>query len=51
MACYEYVLILDGGDNVLTPVVDGVLTPVVVCVVCEEDIGAKSVTGFDSVER
>ena len=51
MACYEYLLILDGEDGVLTPVVDGVLTPVVVCVVCEEDIGAESLTGFDSVER
>ena len=39
MACYEYLLILDGED--------GVLTPVVVCVVC----GAESLTGFDSVER
>ena len=29
-----------GGDDVLTPVV-----------VCEEDIGAESLTGFDSVER
>ena len=59
MACYDYLLILDGEDgvltpvvdSVLTPVVDGVLTPVVVCVVCEEDIGADSLTGFDSVER
>ena len=44
MSCYDYSPILDG-------VVDGVLTPVVVCVVCEEDIGAESLTGFDSVER
>ena len=51
MACYDYLLILDGEDSVLTPVVDGVLTPVVLCVVCEEDIGAESLTGFDSVER
>ena len=51
MACYDYLLILDGGDSVLIPVVVCVLTPVVVCVVCEEDIGAESLTGFDSVER
>ena len=38
-------------DGVPTPVVVCVLTPVVVCVVCEEDIGAESLTGFDSVER
>ena len=51
MACYDYLLILDGGDGVLTPVVDGVPTPVVLCVVCEEDTGAESLTGFVSVER
>ena len=51
MSCYEYLLILDGEDGVLTPVVVCVLTPVVLCVVCEEDIGAESLTGFDSVER